>query len=272
MLETVIVESATPLTLHVTDVDPSEMLVVKSISGLTSPKVGLFTGDYASEGSYYQGRRGEKMNPVITLKMNPDYANDIEVSDLREGLYRTFYEPDPDSDGVLVRLQDDRKPDRYFVGYTEDIDTSQFSKDTSVQISMLCMDTYLFSYDPTEGHDVAGWSSVNIDYDGSAKSGLLATFKVNTATTVMTFEINGNKMILNRPSGFAVGNIITIDTRKGNRSIKVGSTDIMAALDASSKWLVLDRPVNAVKAYGSVVGDGKVVMTDYWFRSQWWGV
>ena len=270
MLETVIVESANPLTLHISDVDPSEMLVVKNISGLTSAKVGLYTGDYASEGSYYQGRRGEKLNPILTLKMNPDYTNDVEVSDIRELLYRTFYEPQPESDGVLVRLQDDRKPDRYFVGYTEDINTDQFSQSRDVQISMVCMDAYLFSYDPTTDSDVAGWSSLNVDYDGSARTGVQATFKINTNTSVMTFEINGHKMILNR--AFTVGQIITIDTRPGMRSIKVGATDIMAALDSTSTWLSLDRPVNNIKAYGSVVGDGKAVMTDYTFRSQWWGI
>jgi len=270
MLETVIVESVNPLTFHISDVDPSEMLVVKNISGLTSAKVGLYTGDYAGEGSYYQGRRGEKLNPIITLKMNPDYALDVEVSDLREMLYRTFYEPQPDSDGVLVRLQDDRKPDRYFVGYTEDINTDQFSQSRDVQISMVCMDAYLFSYAETTGSDVAGWSSLPLAYDGSARVGIQAEFKVNTATSVMTFEINGNKMILNR--AFTVGQIITIDTRKGMRSIKVGSTEIMAALDPTSKWLTLDRPANTVKAYGGVDGDGKVVMTEYTFRSLWWGI
>lgn len=270
MLETVIVESANPLTLHISDVDPSEMFIVKNISGLTSAKVGLLTGDYASEGSYYQGRRSEKLTPVITLKMNPDYENDIEVSDLRETLYRTFYQPNPGADGVVVRLQDDRKPDRYFVGYTEDINTDQFSQSRDVQISMVCMDAYLFSYDLTTGTDAVGWGSLPVAYDGSARTGIKATFKVNTATSVLTFDINGNKMILNR--AFTVGQIVTIDTRKGQRSIKVGATDIMAALDPSSSWIGLDRPSNTIKAYGAVSGDGKVVMTSYEFRSQWWGI
>lgn len=270
MLETVNVESVNPLTLHVSDADPSEMFLVKSISGLTSAKVGLYTGDYATEGSYYQGRRAEKLTPVLTLKMNPDYANDIEVSDLRETLYRTFYEPQPGLDGVLVSLEDDRKPKRYFVGYTEDINTDQFSSSRDVQISMVCMDGYLFSYNQTTQSDAVGWSSLPVTYDGSARCGVLATFKVNTATSVMTFDINGNKLILNR--AFTVGQVITIDTRKGSRSIKIGATDIMAALDPTSVWVQMDRPASVLKAYGGVSGDGKVVMTSYTFRSQWWGI
>lgn len=270
MLETVIVQSVNPLTLHVADVDPSEMFIVKNISGLTSAKVGLYTGDYASEGSYYQGRRAEKLNPVITLKLNPDYANDVEVSDLRETLYRTFYEPQPGSDGVKVLLQDDRKPDRYFTGYTEDIDTDQFSQSRDVQISMVCMDGYLFSDALSQAADAVGWSSLPVAYDGSARAGIEAAFKVNTATSVMTFDINGNKMILNR--AFTVGQTIGICTRQGNRYIQVNGVDAMASLDPTSKWVQLDRPANTVKAYGGVSGDGKVVMTAYNFRSRWWGI
>jgi hypothetical protein len=270
MLKTVIVQSANPLTLHVTDVDPSEMFIVKSISGLTSAKVGLYTGDYASEGSYYQGRRAEKLNPVLTLKMNPDYVNNIGVSDLRETLYRTFYEPQPGADGVKVLLQDDVKPDRYFVGYTESIDTDHFSQSRDAQISMVCMDGYLFSDVAVSNADAVGWSSLPVAYDGSARTGIEATFKVNTATSVFTFDVNGNKMILNR--AFTVGQIISLNTRKGERYIKVGSTDIMASLDPTSVWVNLDRPANTVRSYGAAVGDGKVVMTAYNFRSRWWGV
>jgi len=270
MLETVVVESVNPMTLHVTDVAPNEMFVVKNISGLTSAKVGLFTGDFASEGSYYQGRRGEKLTPVLTLKMNPDYANDIEVSDLREILYRTFYEPQPGSDGVKVVLQDDRKPDRYFVGYTEDINTDQFSSDRTAQISMVSMDAYLFSDAETSDTDPVGWASLPVDYDGSAKCGIEATLKVNTATSVVTFDLNGNKMALD--GAFTVGQIITINTRRGERVIQLDGDDIMAALTPESRFVQLDRPANTIKAYGAVDGDGKVVMTEYNFRSLWWGI
>lgn len=270
MLDTVVVESANPLTLHITDVDPSEMLVVKNISGLTSAKVGLFTGDYAGEGSYYQGRRGERLTPVITLKMNPDYENDFELSDIRELLYRTFYEPQPDSDGVRVVLKDDRKPDRYFVGYTEDINTDQFSSSRDVQISMICMEPYLSSYNETSGVDAVGWGSLPIVYDGSARTGLAMTFKVNAATNTLTVDLNGKKMILNR--AFTAGQIVTINTKKGQRAIQVDGTDIMAALTPTSVWHQLDRPNNTFNIYGSAEGDGRVVMTSYNFRSAWRGI
>lgn len=271
MLETVIVQSAAPLTFNITDVDPNEILVVKSISGLTSAKVGLFTGDFAGEGGYYQGRRAEKLTPVITLKMNPDYKNDVEVSDIREMLYRTFYQPQPGSDGVKVLLKDDRKPDRYFVGYTEDINTDQFSKDTSVQISMMCMEGFLYSDAYTAGSDPAGWLTLPIAYPGTANAGIAMQVKINTATPRVTIDLNGNKMVLDR--AFTVGQVIYINTRQGEREIRFTTGgDIMAALSPASPWVQLDRPNNTIKVYGSVEGDGKAVLTAYDFRARWWGI
>lgn len=270
MLETVVVESSNPLTLNVTGADPNAMLTVKSISGLTSSKVGLFAGDYASEGSYYQGRRSERLTPVITLKMNPDYENDFELSDIRELLYRTFYEPQPGSDGVKVVLKDDRKPDRYFIGYTEDINTDQFSKSRDIQIAMQSMDSHLYSYNLTSGADAVGWSSLPVAYDGSARTGLEMTLKINSATSTVTVDINGNLMVLNW--AFTAGQVVTINTRKGERAIRIGATDIMSAMTPASKWLLMDRPNNTIKVYGTASGDGKAVMTAYNFRSRWWGI
>lgn len=270
MLDTVVVQSATPLTLNLTNVDPLEMFILKSISGLTSSKVGLFTGDYASEGSYYQGRRPDRLTPVFTIKMNPDYTDDVDLSDLRDRLYRAFYQPLPGSHGVKVVLKDDRRPDRYFVGYTEHVNTDQFSKSRDIQVSMVCMDPNLYSDALSVGSDPVGWGSLPITYDGSAQTGIKVVLKVNTATSVVTFELNGNKMILNR--SFSVGEVITIDTRKGTRCIKIGALDVMATLDPTSTWVKLDREANTMKAYGSVSGDGKAVITSYEYRSEWWGL
>lgn len=270
MLDQVVLQTADPLTLNVTAADPNEILVIKSISGLTSTKVGLFTGEYATEGGYYQGRRGEKLTPVITFKLNPNYEEDIEVSDIRQLLYRQFYQPQPGTDGVKVVLKDSKLPDMYFVGYTEDINTDQFAKDQTAQVSMVSMDPYLFSDVLTSAADAAGWSSVAVPYDGTATVGLEATFKINSTTNWLTFDVNGNKMVLNR--SFVAGQIVTINTKKGSRAIKLNGTDIMAALTAASPWVQLDRPVNTIKAYGLNEGDGNAVMTAYNFRSRWWGL
>ena len=272
MLTSAVLQTATPMTLNIETVSPDEILVLKSISGLTSTDVTLYVGDFASYGGYYQGRRPGKRNPVMTFKINPDYKNNVEASDIRETLYRMFHEPTLGSDGVQVLLKDDRKPDRYFIGYTEKIDADHFDKKQEAVVSMICTDPLLKSANTTTASDAVGWVSTNINYDGSADTGIELTLKVKTATTQIVVDINGVTMTLSKAAGFAVNDTIYINTNIGSRAIKQNGTDVMATLVSTSKWLQLTQPVNTFKTYGTAVGDGKVALMSYIFRSAWWGV
>lgn len=272
MLKQVVVQGANPRTFNIEDVDPNEILLLQSISGLTSTDVTLFTGDYARDGGYYQGRRATKLNPVFSIKMNPDFKSDIIVSDLREMLYQIFHEPQAGSDAVQVILKDDRKPDRYFYGYTEHVDADHFEKTRKAQVSMITVDPYLRSVNQTTASDATGWVSTSITYDGSAKTGLEVTLKVKTATTQIVLDIGGVTMTLVRSAGFAVNDTIYINTIQGQRAIKLNGVDVMAALTPASKWLQLSNGVNAIKTYATASGDGKVAIMNYTFRSAWWGV
>jgi hypothetical protein len=270
MLTQVVLQTSNPMTFNIEEADPDEILVIKSISGLTPADVTLFTGDFARNGGYYQGRRTGKRNPVIVFKMNPDYEQDIEVSDIREMLYQQFYEPQAFSDGVQVLLRDDRKPDRYFVGYTEKYAGEIFDKSTEAQISLVCVDPFILSTEETTGSDAAGWTTLPLTYDGSADAGLDMTFLVKTATNSMTVDLNGQKMVLNK--AFAVNDVIEINTVEGSRAIRQNGTDVMVALASGSDWIQLTEKDNIFKIYGTAEGDGKVVMTSYTFRSAWWGI
>jgi len=274
MLEQVVLQTTPPYTLNIDAVDPDEIIIVKSISGLEATDVTLFTGEYARAGGYYQGRRPGVRNPVFNLKLNPDYAADIEVSDIREMLYDMFLEPSATADGLQVVLKDDRRPDRYFVGYTEKIPADIFSRDTSGQISMICTDPYLKSVVSVTGNDAVGWTTVNIPYQGSAKNGLQMTLLVKTATNTLTVDIDGVKMTLLKPTGnFAVNDVITFNTVEGSRFIRQNGSDIMSLLTPASKWHLLRKlSPNLTKIYGGAVGDGKVVMTSYTFQDAWWGI
>lgn len=272
MLNQVVLNTAIPKTLNIDGVDPDETLIVKSISGLSGADLTLFTGDYARDGGYYQGRRASKFNPVFNFKLNPDYANDVEVSDIREMLYSWFLQPSVGVDGLQVILIDDRKPDRYFVGYTEKIETDMFSRDTSVQVSMISVDAYLRSVLETSGSDVAGWISTTVPYAGSAPVGLEMTFKVNTATSTLNVGVGSYAMTLQPTPGFAVNDVVVINTELGKRSIKRNGVDIMAALLPVSKWALLNNGSNLIRTNGGVSNDGKVVMTSYKFREAWWGI
>lgn len=275
MLESVVVQSSNPLTLNISGANPDEMLLLKSISGLTSPKVGLYLGDYSSEGSYYQGRRGERLTPVITLKMNPNYVDDVDLSDIRDLLYRTFMTPQPGSDGVKILLKDDRRPDRYFVGYVEDIDTDQFSSSRMATISMVSLEPVLFS---DVGVAVSGLttSTVNIPYDGSAPAGIRIHALTHVQTTAIRISLNERTMILLKasgtPGGWPPGTLVTINSRKAEREVRINSDLSMPQIASGFQWFQLDRPVNVLKALGEDETLGDVTILDYDFKSTWWGV
>lgn len=270
MLTQVVLQTSNPMVFNINAVDPDELVILKSISGLLPGDVTLFTGEFARSGGYYQGRRVGKRNPVFNLKLNPDYVNDVEISDVREMLYRQFYEPRADTDGVQVLLKDDRKPDRFFTCYTEAWQGDLFAKDTSVQISTLCVDAFLYSVEVTSATNPNGWLVVPLTYDGSADTGLKLELKVAASTPKLVVENNNQKMTLLR--AFATDDIIEISTVEGSRFIRQNGSDIMASLTADSTWLSLRAPGNILRVYGEGPSDGKVLATKYEYRSAWWGV
>lgn len=272
MLTSVVLQTANPMTFEIAAADPDEIIILQSISGLSPADVTLFTGDFSKNGGYYQGRRVSQRNPVFNLKLNPDYANDIEVSDIREMLYRQFLEPTASGDGVQVLLVDDRKPDRYFICYVEKWPDEIFTDKPKASISTLCVDPMLKSAAQTTASNPAGWVSVPFTYEGSADTGVEVHLKVTSVTNQVSIENNGLLMKLVKPTNFAVNDVIYINTKQGERKIQLNGVDVMALLTADSKWISLAQASNTFNAYGTVVADGKVVATDYTYRAEWWGI
>lgn len=271
MLTKAIVQSSTPMVLDIESADPDEILICTSISGLSRAGATLFTGEFAREGGYYQGRRAKVRTPVFNFKINPDYANDVEVSDVREMLYRQFMDPHADSDAVQVTLEDDRKPDRYFIGYTEDIEADLFEKEIRASVSMYCTDAYLRSTEEVSGSHPMGWFVSPISYEGSADTGLEMEFKILAYTNQLTIVNNGETMILD--GDFNTNDVVSINTVEGSRMIQLNGDDVMVRLRAGADdWIQLKQAANALNMYGVTPGDGKAVLTSYSYRAAWWGI
>lgn len=270
MLTEAIIQTSTPTSLKIDDVASDEILILTSISNLSSVKVTQFMGDFAREGSYYQGRRAERRNPVFNFKLNPNYAENIEVSDIREMLYRMFMEPLRDADGVQVLLKDDRKPDRYFIGYTESIETDAWVKDQTVQVSTITVDAYLRSAELTSAVNNLGWFTIPMTYEGSADTGLVMTIKLLGNSDRVTIQNGTDLMKFERP--FAIGDILEVNTTQGQRSILLNGEDTMSAMTSDSSWMQIKEQGNVLKAYGTTEGDGLVVLTSYSYRAAWWGI
>lgn len=272
MLQKVVLETANPIEFEIGEVDPDELIILTSISGLDPADVTLFTGDLSGDGGYYQGRRTGHRFPIFNFKINPNYAENADASDARAILYRQFLEPQPESDAVQVRLVDDRNPDRYLFCYAEKFPADIFAKKPTAQVSTVSVDPYLKSVEPKSAINPGGWLVVPLVYDGTADTGFEVTIRVVSSTNQVVLENNGSRMILNRATPFPAGSIIKINTIKGSRSIRLNDVDIMASLTGDSKWLYLSQASNTLKTYGLTASDGKTVVTAYSFRSSWWGI
>lgn len=274
MLTEAIIQTSTPTSLKIEGADQDDLLILESISNLSRVQNSLYLGEFSREGGYYQGRRRQQLNPVFNFRIQPDYANDIMASDIREMLYDMFLEPSRDSDMVTVHLVDDRKPTRLVTGYTETIEAEIFAKELRAQVSLLTTDNYLRSVDETSVVESGGlgWFHPIIDYEGSADTGFKFDINVLQNTPVITIKGDRETIVLDGP--WSVGNKLTVNTQEGFRTIYMRPSGVedLGSMTGPSRWIQLRKGVNELDIYGSVLGDGKAVMMNYSYRAAWWGV
>lgn len=272
MLTEAIIQTSTPTSLKIEGADQDDLLILESISNLSRVQNSLYLGEFAREGGYYQGRRRQQLNPVFNFRLQPDYANDVSASDIREMLYDMFLEPSRTSDMVTVHLLDDRKPTRLFTGYTETIESEIFAKELRAQVSLLTTDNYLRSVALTSVVEPSGngWFNALINYEGSAETGFATNLKVLVNTQTITIKADEETLVLDGP--WLANDLLYVNTQEGFRTIKKGAVEDLGAMTAASRWINLKKGVNNIDIYGSALGDGKVVMMDYSYRAAWWGV
>jgi hypothetical protein len=215
------------LELPILGVTPKSSLLVQKVTGLNPPDRNLFIGEYSQDGGLYQGRRVGNRNVVFTINLNPNPALGETVSGLRQKLYKAFIDPQVDGDYLKVLLHDETNKEKYIVGYCEKFETEIFDVEPICQISMICPDPYLRDNEETilTLPEPSGWTSLPFNYAGTAETGFIARIYVTANTHDITFSINNNTMKLNLHDdanssvGYKVGDLIIINTNRGQRSI-----------------------------------------------------
>ena len=278
MLTQIDVVCDNPFYMSVLGANPRDSLILQTVTGLGPPDKNLFIGDYARDGGVYGGRRVTSRNPVLTIKINPNFSLNETVDGWRDILYRAFNDPLITGDDVTLILHDDIKPDRKLTGYTEKFEGESFSADTSVQISMVCPDPYLRDLNPTVVNPPAGttgWQKVPFTYTGTAEAGFETTIKVQATTTTLTLDNNGRKMVLTYPS-FQANDIVYINTKPGERAIKLTragvTSDILYTLYSESPWLDLHSMSNNLQVYGAASTNIVAAITNLTYTQMYWGV
>ena len=261
---------AVPRTFTLGGVDPDDTIILKSISGLTPSDVTLFTGDFAGNGGYYQGRRVPGRNPVFTFKLNPNYSTvgGRSVSSLRRELYTMFYEPTYYDEGLDADIFDDEIGQVSMKLFADKTQGDLFSQDTSVQISTQCMEAFLMG---PQVSAFPGAISVPITYDASATSGF-DVINVTAASngTQFTVDILGKSM--HWVGAIASGDIFALGTQEGNLFLKKNGVDALGGLSATSDWLTISKGGGTLRTYGDAVGDGKMSIESYYLTPKYWGL
>jgi hypothetical protein len=266
---------------------PKDNLLIRKIAGLDPPDINLFIGDYSRDGGLYQGRRVGNRNVVITFDLNPNPAVGETVSGLREMLYKAFIDPSVEADYVKLELTDDEGRVRYVVGYTEKFETEIFDIETMAQISIICPDPYIRDNVEKVVSDPIGLSAFPFPYDGTAETGFFVKIYIFSPTSqlhltnnpVSELEDDINHFYKGRMLiyyDFLVGDIITINTVRGQREITLtrGATDtsIVAGLAARSPWLELHSQSNSMKVRGSSPGDNAAGVRELRYTQAYWGI
>lgn len=282
MLYAISVNSENSFDVSILGVTPKETLLLRKIDGLGPPGVGLFIGDYARDGGYYQGRRVGNRNVVFTFDLNPDPASDdVEqrtISGLRKKLYKAFMDPLPDADYVKVTLLDYEVENRYVVGYTEKFETDIFSVETVAQISMICTDPYIRADDDVTltypGAPPSGWTAVPFTYEGTAETGFEARIFVVDPTSILTLENNLKTMVITKD--FLYGDEIYVNTIRGQRQLiltRAGDSEsIIGNLDEASPWIELHSQSNTLQIYGASILDSPAVIRVLQYVPAYWGI
>lgn len=144
---------------------------IRDINGLGPVKSDLALTPFATgRGELFQGSSTGKRNIVLTLGLNPNWANQTMTS-LRQLLYRYFM-PEYWS---TYRFFSDELPDVTIRGVVESFEPNIFSADPEVQVSIICpkpdfvhLDTTIITGATTDPPD-----EIVLNYLGTANTGFV---------------------------------------------------------------------------------------------------
>lgn len=259
MLSAVEVRSAAGALLTLPLEDVSNGLYIEDIRGLDPVKATIVSSSFAAvDGSQYQSARRESRNIVLTVALEPDYAVD-SVRDLRARLYEYMM---PKSEVTLTFVHDaaDDGLEVVISGRVESFETSLFSEEPAVDISIICFDPDFVDLTEIEvsGNTVSTTTEITINYDGTVESGFVFALAVNRTLTEFTiYHTPPGKPVrtLDFAANLASGDLLTITTIAGNKSLILtrasANSSILYGMSPQSAWIELEKGANKIRVYAT---------------------
>lgn len=254
MLNMVEVRTSSGTLLSLTLDDVTDGFIIEDIEGLDPVKATLVSSSFAAlDGSQYQSSRRENRNIVLKIGLEPNWAVD-NIRSLRHKLYEylmpkskislRFY----DSTGLVVEIS----------GRVESFETSLFSKNPQIDVSVICFDPDFVELDPVEisGYTVSNTSETLISYDGTVEAGFEFVLNVDRVLNEFTIYMRSPDDVvksLDFSASLIAGDVLTISTITGNKHVTLvrsGTTSsLLYGLSPQSNWHELFRGENYIRVY-----------------------
>jgi hypothetical protein len=260
MLTKVEVRNPQGALLSLSFVDLDSGLLVQDITGLDPVKATISTSEFATiDGQQYQSSRREARNIVLQIGLEPDYETGETMFDLRNQVYGFFM---PKSQ-VALRFYTVEGLEVDTLGRVESCETSIFSQEPAIDISVICFDPDFLDADGTTISDetTGGTGELLIDYDGTVGTGVKLNLELDR--DIGEFALyhrtpDGQIRILEFSEPLLTGDVVEINTVKGEKGATLTrstvDSPITRAITPQSVWTQLQPGANYIRVY--VVGPG----------------
>lgn len=213
-------ETNTPVgRLPVAEYDGSTPYIVKNIDGVDPVRATISTTSYANQdGGFYQSAKTEMRNIVLTIGYRHDLTSGKSIQTIRREMYGVF---DPKAQVKLRFIDSDEAPVEIY-GYVESHETSMFSRDPEVQISILCPDPYFRAIRPVT-LSATNNNPIYTSYFGTAETGFLFEMFVNRnveGTLLRAYISDDNYYDIHYGGSLVPGDVLSISTERANKFVR----------------------------------------------------
>lgn len=254
--------------LPVINMSSFDPYILKSAEGLGPPEINVFIAQSSGMDGYYKGRETQYREIVLSVSLNPNYRENITVSDLRSELYGLLSSGVSDSIDVII-VNEDGIELMYTTGYIKKMEVVPFSATPEVQITIACAKSYFEASDGIHASLNPSEYRQEITNEGTAETGFVLTVSCQYDTGQFDVADNRGKKTLIK-FDFKQDDILIIDSRAGSRSITLerddGFENIIYAMSMNSDWLTLYNGYNRIYSYSGFLWD------DFYYIPRYWGI
>jgi Phage tail protein len=254
MLTRVDIQNATGDLLSLPLADVSGGYEVQDIEGLDPVKATLVSSQMAQvDGAQPQSSRRETRNITMKLGLQPNYKT-TSVAGLRQALYKymmpksvitmTFY-----MDGIAFAQT---------VGTVESLESSMFSKDPVVNISIICYDPDFYALEPisVDLNSVLDLTSTSIFYEGTSPCGVIITVNPNrdlTGFQIYNTTEDNTQQVFDYEGTILNSNTVVICSIPLQKSVVLTTAGVpfsaLYAVQPNSDWITLEAGNNDLRLY-----------------------